>query len=212
MKRFFRRYIRFVVVVVVGTLCYPQIAEAADKYHEMADQYWSQAEELYKQERYLDAAKLYEKSIEAEKTSPKARLEDLALKFNMAGYCYDEVSQYDKALVYYEQALDLNRELGKEIEIATNLNNIGAVYDEWGQYDKALDFYNQALEIDRCTHTGDSLLNTLIVNLDATHLGGHLGRVNHDRFTDLYLAGGQRAGDDSAKPLHGEHTVHWKPE
>ena len=55
-------------------------------------------------------------------------------------------AQFDKALKYYEEALAINRKLGKEDKVAHYFNSIGSVYKEWGQYDKALKYNFEALK------------------------------------------------------------------
>ena len=48
---------------------------------------------------------------------------------------------------YFEEALAIDKRLGKEADIAIRLNNIGGVYKSLGQYDKALKYYEEALAI-----------------------------------------------------------------
>jgi tetratricopeptide (TPR) repeat protein len=62
---------------------------------------------------------------------------------------YDNLGQYRKALDYYQQALEIQREIGDKGGVGNNLMNLGGVYDNLGQYRKALDYYQQALEIQR---------------------------------------------------------------
>ncbi len=112
-----------------------------------ADTYWDQAEKLREKEQYAEAAPLYEKSAEAEKTGLRPRLDRLALELFQAGYCYDQIGQYAEALGYYTEALEIERKFDRSLQLATLFNNIGMIYDEWGQYDKAFEHYEQALEI-----------------------------------------------------------------
>ncbi len=115
----------------------------------LSDEYWDQAQSLQKQHKYLEAAQMYEKSAKAEKASPKPRLKDLSIAISQAGYCYKKIGQYDKAIKNYEEALAIDRRLGREEGVAIDLNNIGMVYKAWGQYDKAIKNYEKALAIDR---------------------------------------------------------------
>ena len=59
------------------------------------------------------------------------------------------MDQYDVAIKYYEEALDIYRKLGQEDKVAIRLNYIGGVYKSTGQYDNALKYYKEALEINR---------------------------------------------------------------
>jgi CHAT domain-containing protein/tetratricopeptide (TPR) repeat protein len=120
-----------------------------DEQQQQADQYWSQAEKFVTQGHYLEAAQFYEKSAEAEQASPNPRLTKAVESLNIAGYCYDQICQYTKALQLYEHALELAQKLGWDAGIAPVLRNIGTVYEAWGQYANALDYFEQALELNR---------------------------------------------------------------
>jgi len=68
---------------------------------------------------------------------------------NNLGRVYDAVGQKPKAVDYYEQALQVAREVGDRAGEGTTLNNLGGVYDDLGQKAKAVDYYEQALVIRR---------------------------------------------------------------
>ena len=65
------------------------------------------------------------------------------------GFTYDSISEKDKTLDYYEQALLIQREVPDRSGEADTLNRIGFVYSSIGEKDKALDYYEQALLIQR---------------------------------------------------------------
>ena len=54
--------------------------------HQLADENWYKAQDIEKQGKYIDAAKMYEKSAEAEKASPDPGKSNLATDLNQAGY------------------------------------------------------------------------------------------------------------------------------
>jgi CHAT domain-containing protein len=60
---------------------------------------------------------------------------------------YNDLSEQQKALDYFNQALLLKRAVGDRSGEARTLNNIGRVYADLGERQKALDYYNQALPI-----------------------------------------------------------------
>jgi tetratricopeptide (TPR) repeat protein len=96
--------------------------------HKLSDECWNKAEELQKQGKYLDAAEMYEKFVEAEKASPSPRMEGLAPALISTGYCYYLIGQYDRTLKYFKEAQAVAEKLGQEGDISTILNNIGNVY------------------------------------------------------------------------------------
>ncbi len=67
------------------------------------------------------------------------------------GHLYTETSNYEKALDYYFQALDLLPHTPDSHVHATLLRSIGSVYEYLQEFDKAIDFFKQSLEIVRKT-------------------------------------------------------------
>jgi len=65
------------------------------------------------------------------------------------GNVYSSKGDYDLALKYYEQSLEIQKALfgDRHPDVATSLNNIGFVYSKKGDYDLALKYYEQWLEI-----------------------------------------------------------------
>ncbi|MGR3302605.1 MAG: CHAT domain-containing protein [Candidatus Scalindua sp.] len=117
--------------------------------HQPVDENWYKAQNLEKQGKYIDAAKMYEKSAEAEKTSPDQEKSNLATDLNRAGYYYSLAGQYNKAVKYLEEALTIFKKLGQEDKVATCLSHFGGIYKSLGRYDSALEYYEKALEIDK---------------------------------------------------------------
>jgi tetratricopeptide (TPR) repeat protein len=86
------------------------------------------------------------------KTGNKFRI---ASSSNLLGAVYWDISQYDKALHYYFQALKIFKEINDKMNLPpdlarylpTTLNNIGMVYSHIGNYEKALEYYNQSLKM-----------------------------------------------------------------
>ncbi len=115
----------------------------------LADDYMNKAQKLGEQGKYLEAAAMCEKSVQAEKASQGPRMESLVNELNMAGYFYCLVDQYAKALKYYEEGLAIARKLGREADVVGCYYGIGGVYISWGQYDMALKYYEKALNIFR---------------------------------------------------------------
>lgn len=91
-------------------------------------------------------------------------------------FIVDYLAQYDKALIYFNialnQALQQNGEQSKLA--ADSYNNIGYVYDDQGEYDKSLEFYNKALTI-RKTIFGENHpdIATSYNNIGAVYMSLH---------------------------------------
>ncbi len=117
--------------------------------HTPADKYRDRAQELQKTREYLKAARMYVKAIEIEEKAPNPDLSRLASTLNEAGYCYDLAGRYDQAIKYYQEALAIDKKLGREEDVAARLNSIGLVYNARGEYDQAIRYYEEALAIDK---------------------------------------------------------------
>ncbi|CAF0943341.1 unnamed protein product [Rotaria sordida] len=75
--------------------------------------------------------------------------EDRADYCHQLGWVYDNIGEYSKALLFYEQALDISKKThpSNHADLASSYNNIGNVYYNMGEYSKVLSLYEQALEI-----------------------------------------------------------------
>ena len=69
--------------------------------------------------------------------------------YGTLGSGYFRLAQFEKAIEYYEQALDISREIGDRREEGLRLGNLGNAYYSLGQVDKAIEYYEQALVISR---------------------------------------------------------------
>ncbi|MDQ3817420.1 MAG: CHAT domain-containing protein [Acidobacteriota bacterium] len=91
---------------------------------------------------------------------------------NALGLANHSISRYDKAIDYYQQALEIARlEKDKKSE-ASILSNIGAVYASLSRNDKAIDLYQQALSIQDALKDevgAANTLNNLGVAFDGLH-------------------------------------------
>jgi len=63
------------------------------------------------------------------------------------GNTYSDLSEKDKAHIYYQKALELSKLIGNKNQEAKLLNHIGWVLDSLGKKQEAYDYYNHALQI-----------------------------------------------------------------
>ncbi|CAF4171589.1 unnamed protein product, partial [Adineta steineri] len=65
------------------------------------------------------------------------------------GYVKRHQGDYEKAIWYYEQGLEIDQKTlpSNHPDLAASYNNIGSVYDSMGQYSKAFSFYEKSVEI-----------------------------------------------------------------
>ncbi|CAF1107363.1 unnamed protein product [Adineta steineri] len=77
--------------------------------------------------------------------------------YNQLGAVHWNQGDYEKAIWYYEQGLEIEQKTlpSNHPSLATSYNNIGKVYDNMGEYSKALSFYAKALKIRQNTLASD---------------------------------------------------------
>ncbi|CAF0851699.1 unnamed protein product [Adineta steineri] len=99
---------------------------------------------LFKIGQFNKAEELY--TVLLEQTSDEGKK---ATYYNQLGYTKDQKGDYENAIWYHEQALEiLQKNLpSNHHALADSYNNIGLVYTKTGEYSKALSFYENALEI-----------------------------------------------------------------
>ncbi|MGB7520927.1 MAG: tetratricopeptide repeat protein, partial [Spirulinaceae cyanobacterium] len=65
------------------------------------------------------------------------------------GNAYNSLGQYQQAIDFHQQSLEIFREIGNRGGEANSLGNLGNAYQSLGQYQQAIDFYQQSLDIER---------------------------------------------------------------
>ncbi|CAF4405446.1 unnamed protein product, partial [Adineta steineri] len=103
---------------------------------------------LLKSGQFNKAEELY--SVLLEQTSDEREKQHY---YNQLGYVKDDQGDYEKAIWYYEQGLEIQEKSlsSNHPSLATSYNNIGIVYKNMGEYSKALSYYEKALEIEQKT-------------------------------------------------------------
>jgi tetratricopeptide (TPR) repeat protein len=108
---------------------------------------WQEGNHPAALESYLKAIDLWKKAKLTERDFQDRHSRTLT----NIGHLYTETSNYEKALDYYFQALDLLPNTPDPHVQATLLRSIGSVYEYLQEFDKAIDFFKQSLEIVRKT-------------------------------------------------------------
>jgi CHAT domain-containing protein/tetratricopeptide (TPR) repeat protein len=81
-------------------------------------------------------------------TQKNETAEDKVVRYlNDNGNKYESIGQYDRAKNYYQQALEVAKEIKNRQGESNALNNLGNIYQSLGQYKNAGDFYQRSLEI-----------------------------------------------------------------
>ncbi|MDJ1174659.1 tetratricopeptide repeat protein, partial [Roseofilum capinflatum] len=60
---------------------------------------------------------------------------------------YHSQGDYESAISFYQQSLEIFQQIGDRSGIASSLGNLGNAYKSQGDYESAISFYQQSLEI-----------------------------------------------------------------
>jgi CHAT domain-containing protein/Tfp pilus assembly protein PilF len=104
------------------------------------------AADLKERYAYEDAIQHYQAAFAIDNIY---RRKNAANDLDSLGSLYHSLSQYDKALASYEQALAIRREIHDRPGEGSALHSLGFTYNSLGQYDKAIAYAEQALTIRR---------------------------------------------------------------
>ncbi|MEH2163811.1 MAG: tetratricopeptide repeat protein [Nostoc sp.] len=97
---------------------------------------------------------------------------------NNLGTAYYSLGQYQRAIEFSQQSLEIKRDIGDRYGEGTSLGNLGNGYRSLGQYQRAIEFFQQSLEISREIGDRNGEGNSLI-NLGSTYdsLGQYQGAI-----------------------------------
>jgi tetratricopeptide (TPR) repeat protein len=124
-----------------------------------------------------------------------------ASTFSELGNSYTKMGEFDKAIDYYQGALQIyEKQLDpNHVAVAVSYNNIGLVYRNKGELDRAMDCYQRALKI-REKQLGS---NHVDVAVSYNNIGGvYSDKGDLDQAMDYY----QRALDIKEKQLGPNHV------
>ncbi len=92
---------------------------------------------------YRKRADLYEEIIAGSQREQVCYRNSL----NRLGICFLNLGQYEKAIAYHQQSLEISEAMGDQQEVAISLGNLGNCYNCLGQYEKAIAYHQQSLNI-----------------------------------------------------------------
>jgi tetratricopeptide (TPR) repeat protein len=81
--------------------------------------------------------------------------------YNSLGGAWSSKGEYDKAIEYYEKALQINvRAFGDQHpNLAVDYRSLGGAWSSKGEYDKAIEYYEKALQINVRSFLVTNILN-----------------------------------------------------
>ncbi len=116
-------------------------------------------------EKYLfnqpDSAFILSQEI-FELASYKGFQKEMATALNLQGISYSVRGEYDKALEYYNQSLEIKHKLSDDTEIAKTLNNIALIYTSQGKYAEAIEVHNKCLTISEENNHSEGIARSLL--------------------------------------------------
>ena len=99
---------------------------------------------------FLDLQGFYRKQAELyEQIIAGSQREQVCYRNSLSylGSCYRSLGQYEKAIAYHQQSLEISEEIGYRQGVATSLCGLGICYKSLGQYEKAISYHQKFHDI-----------------------------------------------------------------
>ena len=97
------------------------------------------------------------------------------------GSCYCSLGQYEKAIAYHRQCLDISKEIEDWQGVATSLCGLGICYKSLGQYEKAISYHQKFHDI------SEAMSDWKGVAISLGNLGNcYYDLVQYEKAIDLY--------------------------
>lgn len=158
---------------------------------------------------YAVAINAWQAGLEEAQRSGSARQASVFLY--PLGLAYEQLNRYEEALDYYQQALQLRRQLDDVPGQIKVLNNLGIVSDKISRYEQALDLYQQALALIRQNKDieaeGRTLTNIGIIYFHAGRYAAALDSLQ--QALTLYRQIGKRGQEASVLNNIGDIYERW---
>ncbi|NER84903.1 MAG: tetratricopeptide repeat protein, partial [Leptolyngbya sp. SIO1D8] len=131
------------------------VASVAEVVQMQAEQLLEQGIQDYEQRLFQEAIASWEQAIEIYQGLESAygltelSHRDIAFLFMGLGNAYRHLAQYEKAIIFSEQALQLSRQLNDRVIQNFSLQGLSNAHFRLSQYEEAIAFSEQALELSR---------------------------------------------------------------
>ncbi len=131
-------------------------------YDSAFDALWSCDDFLTLRGHYADQIELYRQLVSKWEEIGDRENWNYRASLTSLGNAYNSLGQYQRAIEFHQQSLEISREIGDSPEERLRQRNgegvsligLGNAYDSLGQYQRAIDFHQQSLDISR--EIGDS--------------------------------------------------------
>lgn len=105
-----------------------------------SESYFDKGMKLMKSGNLIEAGKMFEKSADNE-----SNYNTKSDSYNLAGYVYFQLRNYEKALFYFEKALIIDKQIGNMEKIVNDINSLGAIYYKTDKIDKAIEIFQEVM-------------------------------------------------------------------
>ncbi|MEH1787957.1 MAG: tetratricopeptide repeat protein [Nostoc sp.] len=99
--------------------------------------------------RYVDQVELYGQLVSKWEEIGDRKNWNYRASLNSLGIAYNSLGQYQQAIKFLQQSLNIAREIDDRNCEGASLNNLGSAYRSLGQYQRAIEFFQQSLDISR---------------------------------------------------------------
>ena len=140
-------------------LCFFTIAffKGFSQRNEIADSLVNEGNQYYKECNYPEAIHFFLLATKNIKKSNSL----LPRIYGKIGNVYEDLSNYDKSLKYYQLSYDAFLQQNDSIGIASALNQTGNIYYRWGNLNESLTYYETALNIQKNKNDRKGMSSTL---------------------------------------------------
>ncbi|MCL6753132.1 tetratricopeptide repeat protein, partial [Nostoc sp. CCCryo 231-06] len=118
-------------------------------YDSAFDALWNCDNFLFLRGHYADQIELYGQLVSKWKDIGDRENWNYRASLASLGNAYNSLGQYQRAIDFHQQSLEISREIGDRNSEGKSLANLGNAYNSLGQYQRAIDFHQQSLEISR---------------------------------------------------------------